>query len=105
MTHAELIEFASMFYSKNVEIMKAKNTDYSGGNSDPFGNFKAVEMLGIKPEVGFITRMMDKMMRISSFVIKGDLKVKDESVKDSLADLANYAVLLAAFLESKKQKL
>lgn len=102
MSKEELITFAEAFYSNNIAIMKAKNADYSGGNSDPFGNFKASEILGIKTEIGFLTRMMDKIMRISSFVIKGDLQVKDESVKDTIADLANYCALLAAYLESKK---
>lgn len=102
MTREDLIEFGQLFFEKNIEIMKAKNADYSGGNSDPFGNFKSVEMLGISAEEGFLTRMMDKMMRISSFVKKGELQVKDEAVKDTLADLANYAMLLAAYIESKK---
>jgi hypothetical protein len=103
MTREQLVDFIEKFYGKNVEILKAKNADYSGGNSDPFGNFKSVEILGISAEEGFLTRMMDKMMRISSFVKKGELQVKDESVKDTLADLANYSALLAAFIESKKK--
>jgi hypothetical protein len=48
--------------------------------------------------------MTDKMARIGSFVKRGELVVKDESVKDTLLDLANYAMLFAAYLESKKVK-
>lgn len=102
MSTEQLIEFVQNFYGGNVEIMKKKNADYSGAIADPFGNFKSVETLGISVENGFLTRMMDKMMRISSFVKKGELQVKDESVKDTLADLANYAALFAAYIESQK---
>jgi len=61
-----------------------------------------VEILGITTEQGFLTRMMDKMKRIASFAEKGELQVKDESVTDTLRDLANYACLLAGYIESKK---
>ena len=46
--------------------------------------------------------MFDKMKRISSFVHQGELQVKDESVKDTLQDLANYCCLMAGYIESQK---
>lgn len=61
--------------------------------------------MGIKTEQGFLTRMMDKMKRISSFVEKGELQVKDESVTDTLRDLANYSCLLAGYIKSQKDLL
>lgn len=100
---AEYFEFAESFFNDCLEISRAKNADYTGVNKDPFANFKSIESLGISTEVGFLTRMMDKMARIGSFVSKGELQVKDESVKDTLRDLANYSCLLAAYIESKKQ--
>jgi hypothetical protein len=103
MNKEEYFKFAENFFAKCVEISKAKNRDYTGGSSDPFSNFKSVEMLGIKTEIGFLTRMMDKMKRISSFVEKGELQVKDESVADTLNDLANYCALMAGYIESKKK--
>jgi hypothetical protein len=51
--------------------------------------------------VGFLTRMMDKMKRIASFVEQGNLQVKGESVTDTLQDLANYSCLMAAYIKSK----
>lgn len=48
--------------------------------------------------------MMDKMKRIASFAEKGELQVKDESVTDTLKDLANYSCLLAGYLKSKSEK-
>lgn len=85
-------------------ICVAKNADYSGGDVDPFANFTRVEMLGItSAEVGFLTRMTDKLCRISTFVKKGVLQVKDESVEDTLLDLAIYSLLLAAYVNQKRK--
>ena len=102
MNKAEYFDFAQKFFDDCIDISKKKNADYTGANDNPFSNFTSVENLGIKTEAGFLTRMMDKMARIGSYVSKGELQVKDESVKDTLRDLANYACLLAGYIESKK---
>jgi hypothetical protein len=46
--------------------------------------------------------MTDKMSRLSSFAKKGSLAVEDETVNDTLEDLINYSVLLAAYIKSKQ---
>lgn len=102
MDKKQYFEFAQAFFNECIEISRKKNADYTGGNDNPFSNFTSVENLGIKTEQGFLTRMMDKMARIGSYVSKGELQVKDESVKDTLRDLANYSCLLAGYIESKK---
>jgi hypothetical protein len=102
MDKQQYFEFAESFFNDCVEISRKKNADYTGVNQDPFANFKSVESLGISTEAGFLTRMMDKMARIGSFLSKGELQVKDESVTDTLRDLANYSCLLAAYIKSKK---
>lgn len=88
-----------------IEVTTRKNHDYAGaGNGDPFHNFRQVERMGIcSTEIGFLTRMTDKISRIQSFVAQGVLKVKDESIEDTLLDLANYSILLAAYIKSKKE--
>jgi len=101
MTKAEYFEFAQSFFNECIEISKKKNADYTGKNDDPFSNFSSVEVLGISTEHGFLTRMMDKFKRIASFAENGELQVKDESVTDTLRDLANYSCLLAAYIKSK----
>jgi hypothetical protein len=45
--------------------------------------------------------MTDKMSRLASFSSRGELSVEDETVYDTLEDLINYSVLLAAYLKSK----
>lgn len=105
MTKEEYFDFAESFFKNCQEISKRKNNDYTGGSVDPFSNFKSVEVLGISTEVGFLTRMMDKMKRIASFVENGELKVKDESVQDTLTDLANYACLMAGYIKSHDKEI
>jgi hypothetical protein len=105
MTRQEYLDFQAKTFNRMMEITKKKNADYSAGSDDPFFNFTRVEALGIaKTEQGFLTRMIDKVARITSFVKKGSFQVEDESVQDSLMDLANYSVLLMGYLESKKSK-
>ncbi len=104
MTKDEYMKLHEELCQKMMTITKAKNADYTGGSADPFANFARVEALGIcSTEQGFLTRMTDKLCRINSFVQKGTLQVKDESVEDTLLDLANYSILLIGYLKSKKE--
>lgn len=85
-----------------LEITKAKNNDYSWkDNSNPFKNFEAVKTFGIKTEDGFITRMTDKLMRISNLT-RQEASVSDEKITDSLLDLSCYALLMKIYLEQKE---
>ena len=106
MTKKEYLKFHKEFAEKMIEITQRKNADYAGhNNDDPFANFRVVENIGITTaEIGFLTRMTDKLSRITTFVQKGELLVKDESVFDTLLDLANYSALLAGFIKDKKER-
>lgn len=88
-----------------LEITKAKNADYTGDANAPFKNFTMVETIGFaSTEQGFLTRIIDKVMRVSSFVKHGILEVADEKVEDTLLDCANYCLLMICYLRSKKDK-
>lgn len=103
MTKAEYLKFHQQCCANMIEITRRKNADYSGSSPDPFKNFKTV---GFYDQswilIGFVTRMTDKFSRIVSFIQKGILLVKDESVEDTLLDLANYCILLAGYIRSMK---
>lgn len=102
MTKKDYLEFHKSCTEKMLNITKIKNADYTGNNSNPFANFSFAEYFGIcTTEQGILLRMCDKMARISSFMQKGLLEVKDESVEDTLLDLANYCLLFAGYLKSK----
>lgn len=105
MNSQEYMEFHRKMCDKMIEITKSKNADYCGGENatDPFRNFRTPEFFGFaSAEQGFLTRMSDKFSRLSTFVQKGILQVKDESVEDSLLDLANYCLLMAGWIKAKR---
>ena len=100
MTKSEYFKFAHTFFDNCIRISEKKNADYTGLSDDPFSNFTFVENMGVKTEQGFITRMGDKLKRIASFTERGELSVQNESVMDSLSDLANYCCLMAGYIKS-----
>lgn len=68
----------------------AKNHDY--GNSFE----RSCNKFGI---IAAIVRMGDKMNRLESLAVKR-AEVKDESIKDTLLDLANYAILTVMWMSN-----
>ncbi len=102
MTQKELLKEINKSFKESYEIIKKKNSDYSK-EKDPFLNFRFAEFLGTKPELGILLRMGDKLIRIANIINKGEARVKDESVEDSLNDIANYAMLLKIFLKNEKK--
>lgn len=79
--------------NKMYDTFKQKNTDY--GNSF----HKIFKECGITYAYG---HMAEKLERINS-LRKNEAKVKGESMKDSLYDLANYAILTIMELEKKEK--
>lgn len=81
-----------------------KNADYSPG-SDPFGNFRAAEEIGIPAWIGAWIRLQDKYRRCQSLIAQytatGTIvpAVADEKLYDTLIDLANYALLVRCLYE------
>lgn len=105
MTREEYFKFHEETCQRMIAVTRAKNADYCSNNDDPFANFGQVGHFIQIPqvtEIGFFTRMSDKFSRIGSFITKGTLQVKDESVSDTLIDLANYCILFAGYLQSQK---
>ena len=100
MTNEQFLADLENTFKESLETARKKNADYSKVG-EPFANFKNVEVLGIcSTEAGILTRMTDKMSRISN-LIKQEAQVKDESIMDSLLDLINYSAILKAYLTSK----
>lgn len=105
MNRDEYLKYHRDQCAKMVETVARKNADYAGQGDDAFYNFTRIEVLGIaSTEQGFLTRMFDKFARITTFVKKGVLQVKDETIEDTLLDLANYAILFAGYIRAKKMR-
>lgn len=89
---------------KLKEIRRKKGADYGDIKKDnPFANLKEVESLGISAFIGILIRLCDKFGRLKSFAKKGSLQVKDETIEDTLLDIANYS-LLAILLHKEEIK-
>ena len=84
-------------------IHDAKRADYASSD-DPFGNFRESERFGVSGFLGILTRMSDKWTRICNLVRTGVARVKDESIIDTLIDLANYAVIATLWLRQDETK-
>ncbi len=79
------------------ETHDKKQKDY-GTDEDPFANITAAKELDIEPWVACVLRMNDKMMRLKAFIKKGELA--NESVEDSLLDMAVYAIIALTVYDS-----
>ena len=88
-----LVEFVRIT-RKMVETYKKKNSDYG----DSFN--KSMDEFGI---IAPVIRMSDKMNRLKSLV-KNKQQVKDESIDDTLLDLANYAVMTLVYRKINMDK-
>jgi hypothetical protein len=81
----------------------AKRHDYAS-EEDVFANFRTCEQAGIPAWKGCCVRLGDKFSRIMGFAKKEKLKVKDESIKDTLIDMANYAIIALILYEEELEK-
>lgn len=99
-SNEDFINRLTELYNENIEISKKKNNDYSGPNRNPFANFRIAETYGIPAEKAILVRMSDKMARIAT-ALDRELLVDDETVSDTLKDLANYSMILLMYLENK----
>ena len=94
------------FYQLLEDMKKthdAKRHDYASVE-DVFANFRTCEMAGIPAWKGCCVRIGDKFSRIMGFAKKEKLKVKDESIKDTLVDMANYALIALILYEEENNE-
>ena len=68
------------------DLYKRKNHDYG----DSFS--KSIKKYG--PIAG-LTRISDKFSRLESLILNKDREVLDESVQDTLKDMASYCIMLS----------
>ena len=83
------------------DIINKKNHDYRGAMEDDYANFRGSTALGIHPGHGVLLRIQDKMMRVKTFIDKGELHVKSESIDDALVDITNYCALLRGIIQTE----
>lgn len=74
------------------ELYIKKNSDYGESVTNTYKDFGLVS---------FLVRMQDKLNRLKT-LNKKDSQVKDESIRDTLVDLANYAILAVIELDKEE---
>ena len=85
------------------KIHDKKRHDYAN-EDDIFANFRHSELAGIPSWKGTAIRLGDKFSRLMEFAKKETLEVKDESIKDTLLDLANYALITHILYEEVQEE-
>lgn len=79
-----------------ANLYSLKNEDYG----DSFG--RSVEKYGL---ISALTRISDKFNRLESLILAhGNAKVSDESLDDTLKDLAAYCIMTLVAREQQKEK-
>jgi hypothetical protein len=88
---AEYLQNFKAITEQMYALTYAKNSDYAS-DEDPFANFRTFGELGI------LVRMSDKFARLKTLLIdKKEVVVSDETVEDTILDLATYAALLLSY--------
>lgn len=73
-----------------LELFSRKNADYG----DAFANYGTV---------GVIVRMGDKIQRLVSVTNRNITLINNESLRDTLIDLHNYAAMAIMLIDEKNQ--
>jgi hypothetical protein len=97
--HPDAVRFQEILKELGA-LHDQKQADY-GRDKDPHANVRAAEEFGVKPWVAAMVRANDKMRRLQKFSKTGTLV--NEGAKDSLRDIAVYAVIALVFLEEEER--
>lgn len=81
----------SDLYEKHMNICKQLNETYQQKNKAYGNSFTdTFKKLGL---ISAITRITDKYNRLVNLATHDDIQIGDESIKDTLLDMANYCIM------------
>jgi len=84
-------------------ILLSKGDDYA--NEDRLSNFKlAGSISGLNAELNCLSLIATKVARLG-VLLNSDKTPNNESVQDSVLDLANYSILLSMILKDKNKQI
>lgn len=82
--------------SQMIEILTKKNKDYAG-------TIDNISLTGLN---GVSVRILDKAVRAHSLINSGkESEIKEESLRDTLIDLANYCIIGTMLLDGTWNKI
>lgn len=80
-------------------VLLSKGNDYA--NADRLSNFKlAGTICGLTPELNCLSLIATKVARLG-VLLNTESKPNNESIEDSILDLANYTLLLSMIIKDK----
>ena len=82
------VEQMKAIQAEGLDLFKRKNADYG----DAFATYGPV---------GVLVRIGDKIQRLQSIDKRGITLIDDESLRDTLIDLHNYAAMAIMTMDSK----
>ena len=86
----------------HLEVCGELNVVYERKNADYGDSFaQSLDKHGL---IAAIVRMDDKLNRVTSLNSSGDIQVTDESLRDTVMDLANYAIMTVMWMDSIKEE-
>ena len=95
----EQIKHFEVITTQMKKTLFKKGNDYS--NEDRLSNFKlAGAICGLKAEQNCLSLIATKVARLG-VLLNSDKEPNNESVQDSVLDLANYSILLSMILKDK----
>lgn len=101
MKRALQLEVFNDFVVKMKEIILSKSIDYADVNTDVLSNFKlAGNISGLNAQLNCLSLISTKVARLGVLLNK-DGAPNNESIDDTIIDLANYTVLLHMILKDK----
>ena len=84
-------------YARHKEITDYMHKTYVSKNKDYGNSFERTHKeIGERASLG---RIADKFYRLQNIILNDEQHVEDETVKDTLIDMANYAIMFAMELE------
>jgi len=102
MTKKEFFDFVEKDNQRMLELLQAKNNDYTAGSDNALANFDQAERIGIDPVKGILLRVLDKMKRLETFAKNGYLSVRNETVMDAADDIEGYMKAIKSYLEGRE---
>ena len=76
------------------DLYKEKNKKYGNSYSKTYKEYgKSV----------LILRLDDKLSRLKQIILNGETETSDESVRDTLIDMANYSIMAVMELQNEKK--
>lgn len=80
-----------------------KNSGYSGDSKDRWANFRMAEGFGVSAFLGCLIRMSDKFIRIQNLTKNPKNEKVGESIRDTLMDLASYALIAICLMDEQNE--